>query len=329
MKLYFEYPAVLLLLLLMPLYWLWYTGWYDPRRLYVALSYDPRKLLDLKKDWKWVRLAPNILIWSAGVMMILALARPREAEGLYDKTADGIDIMLLFDTSASMETEDMYPNRLTVAKQTATNFIDKSKNDRIGVAIFAQDAFAYVPLTLDHSFLQTQIKDLSTDLLPKEGTALGPAIGVGINRLRESKGTGAKVMILITDGVHNTGMIDPLNAAMLAAGFEYRIYPISIGKEEYQTVEEKGETRTVKTELDEETLQKIAQITGGRFFRADNPNTLQEALYTISKLEKSKQQEPQYKQIHDRYVPFLLVALFFLLAAYGLKYVGYYNTLEG
>jgi len=325
MKIYFEYPAVLLLLILMPLYWMWYYGWYDPRRLYIALSYDPRKLLKINESWKQLRLLPNIMMWTACVLMVLGLARPRQAEGLFDKTTEGNDVFLLLDTSASMETTDMLPNRMYVAQKTANDFVQKSKNDRFGVIVFAQDAFAYVPLTMDHSFVQTQISDLSTEILPKEGTALGSAMVVGINRLKESKSNGSKVMILITDGVHNTGMIDPINAAMLAASYDIKIYPIGIGKEQFINPEGKE----VKTELDEETLQRIAQITGSQFFRADNQYTLQEALYAVGKLEKGRQSEPHFKQIHDRYNWFLVSALVLLLAAYGLKFTGYYNTLEG
>lgn len=329
MSFYFEYPLVLLCLFIPLFYILWRYIWFEDKRLVIPLSFDPQKLFNKKEYWSKIRYIPIFLTCLSIIFLIIGLARPRIAEPLKSKELEGIDIMILLDTSASMETKDMPPDRLAVARNVATKFLEKCVNDRIGLTIFAQDAFAYVPLTLDYGFIKNQIRDLTTDIMPKEGTALGPAISVGINRLREA-GSTSKVLVLITDGVHNTGTIDPINAAMLAAKFDIRIYTITVGKDKFLTRTENQDNLTeVKTELDEETLRRISHITNGKFFRAQDEKSLEDAMFYISKLEKNNNKDENHKNIKDLYLYFALSGLTLFFISLILKFFGYSNSLEG
>ncbi len=323
----FRSPLFLLLLLAIPVYLVWYYWWYDARRLIVPLSYDPDKLAPRKFSWAFLRVVPQILNLLALTFMIVALARPIKSRDFKQTTSTGIDIMLILDVSGSMETADFKPNRLEVAKNTAMRFIEGRKYDRIGMVVFAEDAFSYAPLTLDYNLLKQQIKSISSDMMPKEGTAMGSAISVGINRLRESK-TPSKVMILITDGASNRGQVDPITAAELAKRFKIKIYAIGVGKKEFQQQTPFG-SQTVKSDLDEPTMKEIASITGGDFFRSTDERNLESIFDKISAMEKVEVEEFSYKEENDLYMPILFVGMLIFCMNMLVMITFVHNPLEG
>jgi Ca-activated chloride channel family protein len=238
-----------------------------------------------------------------------------------------VDIMLIHDTSGSMETQDFKPNRLEVAKETAMDFIEGRSYDRIGMVVFAEDAFSYAPLTLDCSLLKQQIKAITPDIMPKEGTAVGSAISVGINRLKESK-TPSKIMILITDGSSNRGQIDPITAAELAKRNKIKVYTIGVGKPEFTQQTAFG-PQTIKSDLDEGSLKRIAEITGGQFFRSTDKRSLQTIFDKISSMEKVEIEELSYRQENDLYMPMLFWALIIFCVNVLVMVTFIHNPLEG
>ncbi len=322
----FARPEALLLLVFIPLYLLWYFAYYGKRRLVIELSYDPTELQKPKYNFSFLRYVPLFFQLLGLILAILALARPQNAFEQNLRKAEGIDIMLLLDTSASMEATDFEPNRLEAAKEQAIAFIDGRVEDRIGMVLFAQDAFSYAPLTLDYKLLRELISDIDFGSVPKQGTAIGQAIAVGINRLRDSDGP-SKVMILLTDGANNRGQIDPITAAKLAAQLKMRIYAIGIGKDEFTRYTPTG-YRTFASDLDEKTLQNIARLARGKYFRATDPDGLKNILKEISLLEKVEIHQELYSQISDLYPPILFAAIICLLLGFILMLSFMYNPLE-
>lgn len=322
----FAYPEALLLLALIPAYLVWYIGYYSKKRLVIALSYDPAELQQPKYNFAFLRYLPLVFQLLGLGLAIVALARPQSSYEQNLRKAEGIDIMLLLDTSASMEATDFNPNRLEAAKKHAIEFIDGRIEDRIGMVLFAQDAFSYSPLTLDYQLLKKLIDEINFGSVPKQGTAIGQAIAVGINRLRESDAP-SKVMILMTDGANNRGQIDPITAAKLASQMNMRIYAIGIGKEEFTRYTPTG-YRKFASDLDEETLQKIAQVARGQYFRATDPDGLKKIFDEISQLEKVEIHQELYSQVNDLYPPVLLAGIICLLVGFLLMVSFMYNPLE-
>lgn len=323
----FRSPGYLALLLVIPLYLIWYYWWYDRRRLVVSLSYDPKKLAPRRLSWAFLRVLPQVLNIVALTLLTIALARPITSRDIDIRYSEGIDIMLLLDVSGSMELEDFSPNRLEVAKETALKFIEGRSYDRIGMVVFAEDAFSYAPLTLDYELLKQQIDRINTNIMPKEGTAVGSAISVGINRLRESS-TPSKIMILLTDGASNRGQLDPITAAGLANRHKIKIYTIGIGKPEFQQRTPFG-IQTIKDACDEPSLQKIAEITGGKFFRSTDRSSLETIFDNISQMEKVEVQEEHYSERNDLYGPILMVAFLVFCFNMLLMVTFIHNPLEG
>jgi Ca-activated chloride channel homolog len=323
----FRSPEWLFLFLAIPAYLVWYYWWYDGRRLIVPLSYDPNKIAPKRFNWSFLRVIPQILNMIVLAFLITALARPITSREIDSKYSEGIDIMLILDTSGSMETDDFKPNRLEVAKETALDFIKGRAYDRIGLVVFAEDAFSYAPLTLDYALLQQQINSITSDIMPKEGTAVGSAISVGINRLKESK-TPSKIMILLTDGASNRGQLDPITAAGLAKRNNIKIYTIGVGKPEFQRRTPFG-VQTIKSDCDEPTLMKIADMTGGKFFRSTDESSLAQIFDQISQMEKVEIQEEHYREENDLYAPILMLGFVIFCANMLLMITFVHNPLEG
>lgn len=323
----FRTPQWLLLLLIIPIYLIWYYWWYDSRRLVVKITYDPNKIAPKRMKLGWLRVFPQIFNILCLILFSVALARPITSKEIDLRYSDGIDIMLLLDTSGSMEANDFKPNRLEVAKDMATKFIEGRTFDRIGMVVFAEDAFSYAPLTLDYNLLKQQIKGVNSNIMPKEGTAMGSAIAVGINRMRESK-TPSKIMILLTDGASNRGQIDPVTAAEMAKRFKIKIYTIGIGKKEFTQTTMFG-TQTIKSDVDEPTMEKIAEVTGGKFFRSTDERSLKTIFDNISGMEKTEIEEAHYREETDLYAGILILG--FLLFGFNLLLMitFIHNPLEG
>lgn len=264
----------------------------------------------------WLRHAPFVLRCVAYALLVVALARPQDVDEQRRSSAEGIDIMLSVDVSGSMLARDFKPDRITAAKEVAGKFIADRYGDRLGLVVFAGEAFTQSPLTTDQSTLQTMLSRIRSGII-EDGTAIGNGLATAINRLRESDAK-SKVIILLTDGVNNRGEIAPLMAADIAADMGIKVYTIGVGtrgKAPYPVVDMFGNMsfQPMDVEIDEETLEAIAERTGGRYFRATDNDKLQSIYDEINQLEKSKVEVTDYTVYHERFLALLLAALGVLL----------------
>ena len=264
----------------------------------------------------WLRHVPFVLRCAAFVLLVVALARPQDVDEQRRSSAEGIDIMLAVDVSGSMLARDFKPDRITAAKEVAGRFIADRYGDRLGLVVIAGEAFTQSPLTTDQSTLQTMLSRIRSGII-EDGTAIGNGLATAINRLRESDAK-SKVIILLTDGVNNRGEIAPLMAADIAADMSIKVYTIGVGtrgKAPYPVVDMFGNMsfQPMDVEIDEKTLEGIAERTGGRYFRATDNDKLQSIYDEINQLEKSKVEVTDYTVYHERFLALLLAALGVLL----------------
>lgn len=270
------------------------------------------------KSWRYyLRHIPFVLRCCALTLITVAIARPQSAEHYTNTTTDGIDIVLAVDVSTSMLAKDFTPDRLSVSKEVAAEFVADRTGDRIGLVLFAGESFTQSPLTTDQSSLQTMIGRISSGLI-EDGTAIGNGLATSINRLRESDAK-SKVVILLTDGVNNRGEISPLTAAQIAKELGIKVYTIGVGKQgtaPYPIFDERGrevDVVNMKVEIDEKILRQIASQTGGEYFRATDKQTLEAIYDQINTLEKSTVEVENRTLLHEEYLIFALMALAALL----------------
>ena len=271
----------------------------------------------------YLRHLPFVLRAAAFSLLIVALARPQDVEENVSTNTEGIDIMLAIDVSASMLARDFQPDRITAAKQVAGSFIADRYGDRIGLVAFAAEAFTQSPLTTDQSTLQTLLARIRSGLIDDSGTAIGNGLATAINRLRESDAK-SKVVILLTDGVNNRGQITPMTAAEIARAQNIRVYTIgvgSMGTAPYPAVDMFGNITFVqqKVEIDEKTLQAMAEMTGGKYFRATDNEKLKAIYDEINQLEKSKVEVFEHVAYHEQFLGWVLGALALLLVEFLLS----------
>ena len=264
----------------------------------------------------YLRHTPFVLRCAAVAALIVALARPQSVEEGATSNNEGIDIAMAIDISTSMLAQDLQPDRIEAAKQVAGSFIADRPEDRIGLVAFAGEAFTLSPLTTDQGALQTMLGRLRSGIV-EDGTAIGNGIATAINRLRESDAK-SKVIILLTDGANNRGEIAPLTAAEIARDQGIRIYTIGVGTRgtaPYPTVDFFGNPVTVqmKVEIDEKMLQQIADLTGGRYFRATDNAKLQEIYDEINQLEKSKIEISEYTTYTEEFLLWALAGFLLLV----------------
>ena len=268
-----------------------------------------------------LRHIPFILKNIALVLLIIALSRPQSSTNWEESTTEGIDIVLAMDISGSMLARDLKPDRLEASKNVAIDFISNRKNDRVGLVIFAGESFTQCPLTTDHKVLINLFKDVSSGMVD-DGTAIGMGLATSINRLKDSKAI-SKVVILLTDGVNNSGMVPPLTAAEIAQKFGIRVYTIGVGTEGFAPYPFQTpfgiQYQDVEVKIDEKTLQDIATITNGKYFRATNNSTLQKIYNDIDSLEKSKIEVTEFHKRSEEFLPFALWALALLFLEFILK----------
>ncbi len=257
----------------------------------------------------------------AVVVLIVALARPQSSLSWQNTTTEGIDIMIASDISGSMLAEDFEPNRLEAGKNIAIDFIKARPDDRIGLVIFSGESFTQCPLTIDHSVLINLYQDVKFGMI-EDGTAIGMGLATAVNRLKDSPSK-SKVIILLTDGSNNMGSIPPLTAAEIAKQFGIRVYTVGIGTHGYAPYPVQTpfgvQYQRMPVDVDEGTLTKIADVTGGKYFRATDNQTLKNIYDQIDKLEKAKIDVTQYHKKTELFLPFALAALLFLLLEFGLK----------
>lgn len=260
---------------------------------------------------------------------IVALARPQKEIVHKQQWSEGVDILMAVDISESMRLKDVQPDRLASSKEVLENFIDKRPFDRFGIVLFAGEAYTYCPLTTDHNMVKKMLRKTHTDLINNQGTAIGTAIGVGINRLIQSENK-SKVMILITDGENTTGVLDPSVAAKLAYEKGIKIYTFSVGKEgsvAYGT-NATGQTQYAYTQPDDRGLKEIAQITGGKFYKATNKRSLSDFFQNLDSLEKSEIQTVSGQAYQDVYRIYLYWGLVFFIFWTALRSSFLNNYLE-
>ena len=268
----------------------------------------------------YLRHLPFALRAAAFGLLVVALARPQQIEQNVRTSSEGIDIMLAIDVSGSMLARDFRPDRITAAKEVAGSFISDRYGDRIGLVAFAAEAFTQSPLTTDQSTLQTLLAQIRSGLIDDSGTAIGNGLATAINRLRESDAK-SKVVILLTDGVNNRGEITPITAAEIAKAQNIRVYTIGVGTEgmaPYPAVDMFGNITFVKqkVEIDEKTLTAMAEMTGGRYFRATDNAKLKAIYDEINQLEKSKVEVTEHLSYHEQFLAWVLAALGLLLAEF-------------
>ena len=265
----------------------------------------------------YLRHVPFVLRTAAYALLVVALARPQNIEQNVRTSTEGIDIMLSIDVSGSMLARDFKPDRITAAKEVAASFISDRVGDRLGLVVFAGEAFTQSPLTTDQSTLQTLLARIRSGLI-EDGTAIGNGLATAINRLRESEAK-SKVIILLTDGVNNRGEIAPMTAAEIARAQGIRVYTIGVGSRgtaPYPAVDMFGNMTFInqKVEIDEKTLTEIARLTGGRYFRATDKEKLQAIYDEINQLEKSRVEVTERITYHEFFLGWVLAALALLTA---------------
>ncbi len=276
----------------------------------------------LGKSWKhYMRHLPIVLQMAGVALLIVALARPQSTSSWENSTTEGIDIVVALDISSSMLARDFQPNRLEAAKDVATKFIAGRPNDKMGLVVFSGESFTQCPLTTDHAVLINLFKDIESGMI-EDGTAIGNGLATSVARLKESNAI-SKVIILLTDGENNRGEIAPVTAAELAKTYGIRVYTIgvgTIGTAPYPVQTPFGtQLRDVEVKIDEATLQKIADITDGKYFRATNNESLVKIYEDIDKLEKSKIEVKEYSRKQEEYQRFALLGGLILLAGLFLK----------
>lgn len=311
------HPWFLLLLLLLPLLWRHHfkTENILTKKLKVP-SLGTGRIVPVSGRVKY-RHVPFYLRMATLVVLIVAMARPQQPLGSSPLSIEGIDIVLSLDISGSMMAQDFKPDRLQAAIKVAKDFIEKRPNDRIGLVIFAGESFTQCPLTTDHRVLTTLLTNIEANVL-EDGTAIGMGLATAVNRLKNSEAK-SKVVILMTDGVNNTGYIDPHTAMEMAIAEGIRTYTIGIGKNGTAPYPIKDQytgrtvTREMEVQIDEELLKTISEGTGGEYYRAENNQELEKIYQTIDALEKSRIQVSAFTPKKELFFYLLLVALFILL----------------
>ena len=312
---FFEYPRLLWLLVIPVLLVLHY--------IYIEKAgRRPHMRVSTAVPWKkhgrsfmtFFRHVPFLLRTFALVMVVLAIARPRSSEEFSKVDTEGIDIVMAMDVSTSMLARDLTPDRINASKDIAIEFISQRPSDRMGIVVFAGESFTQCPLTTDRATLINLMKEVQTDLI-EDGTAIGNGLATAVARLKDSDAK-SRVVILLTDGVNNSGEVSPQTAAEIAKTYGGRVYTIGVGKEgmaPYPVMTPWGvQVQNMKVEIDEKLLKEVAESTGGRYFRATDNTKLAEIYSEINKMEKAKttvDSFPVYEELFGSFAVWALLAL--------------------
>ncbi|GHC43519.1 vWA domain-containing protein [Ulvibacter litoralis] len=324
----FVNPQFFWLFLLLPVLLLWY--FWKRKKQTAPLKISSIKGFQTGKNWL-ARLRPMLFVFRllAISALIVAMARPRTVdESTRIKTTQGIDIVMAIDVSASMLARDLRPNRLEALKTVAARFINARPNDRIGLVEYAGESYTKTPLTSDKSIVLSSLKGIVYNTIIEGGTAIGSGLATAVNRLKESRAK-SKVIILLTDGVNNTGYIDPSIASELAVEFGIKVYTIGLGSNGMAMspigIKPNGSFQygNVPVEIDEDLLKEIAKTTGGQYFRATTTTKLSEIYEEINKLEKTDIEEFKYTNYEEMFRPWVFLALGLLGLDLLLRYTVY------
>ncbi|ASF43430.1 vWA domain-containing protein [Capnocytophaga endodontalis] len=327
----FANPQFFWLLLVLPLMVAWYMYWNKKSKPNVTLSSTIAfRKISSWKDYLYHSLFALRLL--AVVLITIALARPQtHSENAQTKITDGIDIVMAIDVSSSMLSQDLKPNRFEALKKVASQFVKDRPNDRIGLVVYAGESYTKTPVTTDKSIILNSLAELTYGQV-EDGTAIGMGLATAVNRLKESKAK-SRVIILLTDGVNNTGVIDPLIAAELAAEYGIKVYTVGIGTNGMAlspyALNPDGSImyRMLQVEIDESLMKKIAQITHGRYFRATNNQKLQQIYDEINKLETSKIEEFKYTEVDEKFRLLVIIAAVLLFLEFLLKHTVFRNEI--
>ncbi len=311
----FNNPEYLFFLLVLIPIVFWYLK--EMHHSDASLQISSHRNLQMKQKTLKIKLlhVPFILRCLAIIMVIIALARPQASNSWRTESTEGIDIMLALDISGTMMAEDLKPNRLEASKAVASEFILSRPNDNIGLVVFAGESFTQCPLTTDHAVLINLFKGVNYGLI-EDGTAIGLGLANAVNRIKDSKAR-SKVIILLTDGSNNRGDIAPITAAEIAQSFGIRVYAIGVGS--YGKVNIPVQTpmglqyQLMDSEFDEKSLQNIASMTGGHYFRATDNTKLRSIYQEIDQMEKTKIDVREYNKKNEEFYIFALVAFLLLI----------------
>lgn len=312
----FAHPNLLFLLALVPIYGAWY---WVRRRGTPGLAFS--NMDAARKVPKSLRFyaapLPVVLRMVAIALCVLGLARPQIRNVTQEHFAEGVDIVLVLDTSTSMKAQDFQPNRFEAAREVASEFIEGRLSDRIGLIVFAAKAYTQAPLTLDYAFLQRMLAEVEVGII-EDGTAIGTALATAVNRLKDTEAK-SKVIILLTDGQNNRGEVDPVTASEVAATLGVRVYAIGVGTHgEAPFVVDHPfagpQRQMVPVEIDEDMLRSVSTGTGGQYFRATNKEALRAIYAQIGELEKTRTETRIYTDHEEQYARFLWPAVLLVLA---------------
>ena len=317
-KVSFLNPEFFWLLLLIPVAVAWF--FYKRKEQTATLKISSVKGFKNSKSLL-VKLKPYLFVLRLLALssLIIALARPRTVDVSSDtKTTKGVDIVMAIDLSSSMLAKDLKPNRMEALKEVATKFVENRPNDRIGIVVYAGEAYTKTPVTSDKAIVQEAIKDIKFDNVIQDGTAIGMGLSTAVNRLKDSKAK-SKVIILLTDGVNNAGFIEPETASQIAKEFGIKVYTVGIGSNGMAqfpyAVAPNGDFiyKMMKVEIDEQLMKNIAINSGGRYFRATSNSKLESIYNEINKLETTEIEELKYYDFDEKFRPFVWIAGLLLL----------------
>ena len=317
----FAQPLFFILFAVIPFLILWKIV--KGKRQTAAMGISTTRGLSRTRSWKnTFQNVPFIVRLLALCCIIMALARPQLKFEEQQSEGEGVDIVLCIDVSGSMTAQDFTPNRMEAAKKVAEDFINNRPDDRIGIVIFSGESFTQCPLTTDHYVLTSQIQQIRNGLL-EDGTAIGSGLATSVDRLRNSKAK-SKVIILLTDGINNGGLIDPATAKEIAKTFKIKVYTIGVGTDGYAPTPVSTPMGIVmqneKVAIDEKLLRNIADETGGKYFRATDNQSLQSIYASIDRLEKSKVEIITFRRFTEKFYPFIFAAMAMLLLEIILRF---------
>lgn len=311
----FAYPMAFGLLLIIPVLVFWYYRNIQQRQASVLIT-TTQFITHIRSFKTWFRHFPFIIRCLALVCIIVAIARPQHKFTEQQTDGEGIDIILCFDISGSMNERDFLPNRLEASKEMAIEFVNDRPGDRIGLVIFSRQSFTLCPLTTDKTTIISQINIIRSGYLEEDGTAIGSGLATSVDRLKDQK-TKSRIVILLTDGVDNGGMIPPDIAKEMAKLYGIKVYTIGVGSN--KEVDEILETPTgrmnskKKLEFNSDLLQQIAKETGGQYFHATSKDVLKNVYTSISQLEKTKITITSFDRFSEQFFPFVLAAIVLLI----------------
>jgi Ca-activated chloride channel homolog len=320
----FTHKELLWLLLVIPVLLLWYILKHKKQTAILEIS-TTSGLLKGNQFWTILKHSLFVLRALAITLIIVAMARPQTVDvSTKTKTTRGIDIVMAIDVSASMLAKDLKPNRLEALKKVASKFINRRPNDRIGLVEYAGESYTRTPVTSDKGIILKSLRDIKYNTIITGGTAIGMGLATAVNRLKESKAK-SRIIILLTDGVNNSGFIDPKTASELAVEYGIKTYTIGLGSNGMALSpvainNGKFQYSRIQVEIDEKLLKEIASETGGKYFRATNNKKLEDIYDEIDKLEKTEIEEFKYYNYEEKFRPLVLLALGLLVLEFLLRH---------